>query len=345
MNKTAIAGSILILLLLTGCLQIDIQQKLKRSGKVDLSLTFKSDSTMILENMKEQFQVNPAITRKYTYSETEKSATYQFTDVDPQTDSLFLSQGDEKTAAFMNKDSYKISREFKFPYYYFTYEIHFPVKEQETEQDEFASGMASSLFKITYTVETFGRIIETNGNKMSDNAVKFDISLTKDETHYVVFKDFFLFTWFGSLFSGSPPAPEPRQASKPVQNELKNNRTETSVPPPANRPTLTKEENQVLIQYNEQIQRIKSAKNSMEYSLVSLDVLRTLENVDIEREMQERAEPGRIAIRSTFELEKFIEDNRELLKKGGYNPDYEKQKLIQDRNSLEQEVKKFEQIR
>ncbi|MDD3629344.1 MAG: hypothetical protein PHN81_06190 [Actinomycetota bacterium] len=66
-------------------------------------------------------------------------------------------------------------------------------------EDE-ADAMLGQLFKIGYTIEVFGKIVETNGNKINDNTVKFNIGPDDLNLYYVKFKDFFLSNWFGRLF-------------------------------------------------------------------------------------------------------------------------------------------------
>ena len=88
--------------------------------------------------------------------------------------------------------------EFIFPYYYYTYS--FTIKntnKQTTQYSEFTN----SLISINYYVDVFGEIVETNGQKTSDNEALFNLnSASSEEKQYkVVFKDFFLFTWLGTF--------------------------------------------------------------------------------------------------------------------------------------------------
>ena len=57
---------ILSLLLLNGCIQIDIYQKIKRNGHVDISLTFKAESSMILNALKQDLEIEPSLIKKHT---------------------------------------------------------------------------------------------------------------------------------------------------------------------------------------------------------------------------------------------------------------------------------------
>lgn len=201
----------LSLVLLSGCVQIDVYQKIKRNGNVDMSLTFKAESPMILNVLKQDLEIDPSIQDKYTYEETDNSVTYKFTNIDPTKDVLFKETKDSDTdTSMLNKDNYKFNKEFKFPYYYYTYEIDMTNEDSEkieSKEDEESlfdesemDSMFGEMFKIGYTVEIFGKIVETNGNKMEDNKVKFNIGMDEDKVYYIKFKDFFLSSWFGSIF-------------------------------------------------------------------------------------------------------------------------------------------------
>ena len=136
MNKKIIFSLLIIsLVLLSGCVQIDVYQKIKRSGNVDMSLTFKAESPMILNALKQDLEIDSSIQDKYTYEETDDSVTYKFTDIDPLKDNLFKENEDSDTdTSMLNKDNYKFKKEFKFPYYYYTYEID--MTNENTEEVE-----------------------------------------------------------------------------------------------------------------------------------------------------------------------------------------------------------------
>ncbi|GAH52500.1 unnamed protein product [marine sediment metagenome] len=208
-KKVISALLILSIVLLSGCVQIDVHQKIKRNGNVDISLTFKAESHMILNLLKQDLEIDPSVQNKYTYEETDNSVTYKFIDIDPNKDVIFKENENSYTDnSILNKDNYK--KEFKFPYYYYTYEIDMtkenieevkPQNDEESLFDEFEmDSMFGEMFKIGYTVEVFGKIVETNGNKMDDNKVKFNIGTNDDKVYYVKFKDFFLSNWFGRIF-------------------------------------------------------------------------------------------------------------------------------------------------
>lgn len=215
---------LVFLVLLGGCVQVDVSQKIKRSGNMDMSLTLKAESPMILSAVNQDLQIDPSVQDKFTYEETDTSVTYKFTDIDPSKDTLF-EENEDSTAdtSIIDKESYRFEKEFKFPYYYYTYEIDMTKEETEDSNDvqeheeilsddadmdamfgEYGDAEMDAMFgemlSMGYTVEVFGSIVETNGKKMDDNKVKFNIGMDTDTVYYVKFKDFFLLNWLGSIF-------------------------------------------------------------------------------------------------------------------------------------------------
>lgn len=198
MKKIILGFLVLSMFLISGCVQIDVYQKIKRNGNIDLSLTLKSESSMILNAMKQNLEVDPSVMEKYTYEEGTDSVTYKFTDINPLKDNIFKQKEDSKTDTSMfNKDNFKFKKEFSFPYYYYTYGINMGNGKSSSSKEENPFG---EMFKIGYTIEVFGTVVDTNGNKMADNKVKFNINPDEDKAYYVKFKDFFLASWFGSMF-------------------------------------------------------------------------------------------------------------------------------------------------
>ena len=345
----------MLIILLTGCINIiNVDQKLKRNGHYDIGLTISTaaEYKMILNGIKESFQVDDSVKDKFTYSETDTSVTYSFKDINPATDKKLFKEtqipnGTDNTinlssgssdSSIINPENIEVKKELKFPYYEYTYtlkmtaaaknssnettiltednyifddanildseskkqimqsinniykndsvEVIIITKKQmsETEYnfyvDEFASnhsldnkqyilifasfnetGVCSitsniytepnvsskvdllntdfekscrtnysaeikdtitqldnffkvtdlestkqltdqlgQLFKIGYTVEVFGKIIDTNGQQMDGNKVKFDINPEENGQYTIVFQDFFLASILGDMY-------------------------------------------------------------------------------------------------------------------------------------------------
>lgn len=201
--KSILLISVLLTVLLSGCFQVEFDQTLKRNGKMDMSLTISSNMPMILNELKGEMEIDdPKLQKRYSYSETRNSFTHSFKNLDPTKDTFFSGEGDMEDQAFLDPQNYAITREFKFPFYYFTYEID--MTEEETQQnDDFSDqleNMLSNAFQIKYNIQVFGKITDTNANQIDSKRVEIDMMSNTDTVYYVTFRDFFLWTWIGSLF-------------------------------------------------------------------------------------------------------------------------------------------------
>ncbi|MDD5455953.1 MAG: hypothetical protein PHV30_02845 [Candidatus Margulisbacteria bacterium] len=190
--------SVLTIFFLSGCVQIEVNQKIKRTSMIDLSIMFKAKSPEILNVVKQNIQISPKIKAKFSQQETSASVTYKFRNFDPYKDELFddkanLTPGIQ--SPLMNIESYQFKKEFKFPYYVLTYSINMNNVNGNNGGDLVTGGLRAG-----YTIRVFGKIIETNGSRIDKHTVKFDIGLYDKKIYYVKFKDFFLITWFCVLF-------------------------------------------------------------------------------------------------------------------------------------------------
>lgn len=174
MNKIIILLLLFLLTIFNGCLNVNIEQEIKRNGSFNMEITFHSDIPMAVSNIEEELELNSALEEFVTIKTTSNSVTYIFTNVDPTQNNLFinLNSSTSKSSLFKSK-SYNLSKEFKFPFHYYRYEIKIPFDEENLEagvneenlfEDEF-SEMFENLFNIGYNVKVFGKIINSNGGK------------------------------------------------------------------------------------------------------------------------------------------------------------------------------------
>lgn len=192
MKKLILIFTLILLTLFTGCIGMDINQKIYRDQTTDVSIRFSADSQAILNMGKNELTKN--ISSDWVYSEDEKSFTFSKKRVDLKTlksSSFGAARSPFSTAEF--------KEELKFPYYYYTYtfiEPAEPSKRKSTSINEYGEEFKNAV-SLNYNLEVFGDIVETNGLKTGDNSVRFKLELEpdKDKKHYVVFKDFFLRTW------------------------------------------------------------------------------------------------------------------------------------------------------
>lgn len=190
----------LTLLIMSGCIHVDAHQKLKRNGNTDLIITY-SAPKMILDSLKEGISTDFEDMKNVKYEESSDSIKFIFKNINEEFD-VDVFDDDEETFndILFNKENFNIEKEFRFPFYYFTYTINLG-HEFNMDNEEFneLNQMLEEMFKFTYTVEVFGKITDTNGEKLSKKEARFNIVDTS-EAYVVEFRDFFLFTWIGSLF-------------------------------------------------------------------------------------------------------------------------------------------------
>jgi hypothetical protein len=143
---------ILLLLVLSACTSFEAEQTLKRSGAFDLSVSLDSDYFVQI-NLSPRWQVTTIGNRT--------SLTVR--DVHPEEIKALM------THLPFSQDKVHLSRTVSFPYFVFDYTI----------DDIPLSGI--------FTLKTFGTVIETNGQLISSEEVRFDLS--KEEELHVVFRD------------------------------------------------------------------------------------------------------------------------------------------------------------
>lgn len=197
------------IILLSGCITITMNQKLYRNGHFDYSITIPLNSQLksMTGEIKEEMKVPEEYENNFELIETDTSLTFLFKDIDPQKMTSLFSEksGSDRGVTPFDPSAVNFRKEFKFPYYVFTYEVKMDDdKIEETSNDEDRNNSNSSfqmsgmdnIVTLEFIVETFGTVIQTNGEKISRNKVKF---LLNDDTKVlkIVFKDFFLVTLLG----------------------------------------------------------------------------------------------------------------------------------------------------
>ena len=139
-KKIFLAISLSLILVLSGCINFSVDQKLKRNGHYDMDLTISTspEYKMILNGLKEGFQVDESVKNKFNYKETDTSVTYSFKDINPKTDKKLFKEVEKKDgpnegvlgqtqetpdSSFINPENTDFKKEFKFPYYEYTYSL------------------------------------------------------------------------------------------------------------------------------------------------------------------------------------------------------------------------------
>ncbi len=205
---------LLVMILFTSCINIEAHQKIKRDGKYDLSFTISTSEefSSILDGIEDGLVIDESIKDKHELESTETSISHKFTDLGPGRDNrLFQDVNTDDPQIpdnnFLSPENFDFKKEFRFPYYVYTYTFKTSPKqsiEKNNESDEnrenreFNDSVSeeafSELFKMRFVVEVFGTIIRTDG-EVDGNKVSYDLMMNSAEEHIIVFKDFFLIAW------------------------------------------------------------------------------------------------------------------------------------------------------
>lgn len=206
-------SQVLVLLILSvlasGCVSINVNQEIHRDSSSDISMSIDSQSPLVLNITEAIFKQNLAV-ENAEVSKNNTSISYSFEDVYPQ-------EQEEKYVAFLatsNNGSGEEATDFDYDYekdsglMYTNFRIEVDSvgnltnlsggEGNDDTQDSVETidlqtylkgpvGRAlNSSFEFDYDIETFGTVVDTNGEKLEDGSVRFD--LTKNKDYYVEFK-------------------------------------------------------------------------------------------------------------------------------------------------------------
>ena len=173
-RKSIVLACIVLLFLLTGCVTMEVEQKLYKDGTFDLTVTITSDNP----EMVDFFSSSLTGMENATVTELEDGLRYEMKDL-----SLDREADDNSTFA----ERWGIEKEFKFPHQYITFTY-----DNRGIGSERTSQMPGMTPDIDYVFEPFGKITDTNGIRIEgENKVKFN--LMKNKKYYVTFRYFCLF--------------------------------------------------------------------------------------------------------------------------------------------------------
>lgn len=167
---------------MAGCVQLDIEQTLKRKGTFDVEFNVDTPFDAFLSNISKEIHPSPELEARYLITTTDEGIRLGFYDVDPQQYSTLFAQSQTIDNSLLASRSISFEKKFKFPFFYFNYSIQFPNIEKY------------NLIEAKYIVNVFGTITATNGNKISSQVVEFPLN---QQFFSVEFRDFFLFTILG----------------------------------------------------------------------------------------------------------------------------------------------------
>ncbi len=187
---------IILLILLTGCVNLTITQKLHRDGTFDIVIEASSENELIRNSIKqsleEEFEGASVV-------ETEKGLKIT-------KESLKVSDvAGKENSGIIAKAGFK--REFKFPFYYYTITIENEGMGETKDELGMAETMLASM-SMSYVIEPFGTIVNTNGVFVNDDKKAVKFNLLKSKNYTVTFRDFFLWSLIGGATSIAEHAPE-----------------------------------------------------------------------------------------------------------------------------------------
>ncbi|PIN70818.1 hypothetical protein COV94_01160, partial [Candidatus Woesearchaeota archaeon CG11_big_fil_rev_8_21_14_0_20_57_5] len=194
---------VLLCLLLAGCITMDTKVTLKRSGNIDLDFTLSSTKElmgMMKQGMKEGMNLSADIIDKVTISETDTSITYSMRDIDTNAAGKLFSN--DESDGMMPLDLAGIDAQVHPGFPYITYVLNIPLpaaaQNNTDESTQLAQAMMSGMITMTFTLETFGTIIDTNGKLLDEHTVQWDLLST--DRLYVKFHDPVLAIWLGDYW-------------------------------------------------------------------------------------------------------------------------------------------------
>lgn len=184
--------AVILMILVSSCVDVDVNHKIKRTGQ-DVKITIRVSGaygSLLLDKIQRNISNDPLF-RKCIFEEGTDYISWSCKDLDyTYSEDIPFEVFDPKRA--------RLTEELRFPYYYYTYNVVFTAMPKQATNDRY-SELWESLVDVKYYVEVFGEIVETNGQKTGPNTVLFTLSPSKATTCNIVFRDLFIFTWFGFI--------------------------------------------------------------------------------------------------------------------------------------------------
>lgn len=220
---------VMLSVLVSGCVSITVDQEIHRDSSSDISMGIDSHSPIVLNFTEAIVKQNLAV-ENAEVTKNNSSISYSFENVYPQ-------EQEEKYVSFLdtsNTGSGEGTTDFDYDYQkdsgvmYTNFRIEVDSVGNLTnlsgrEENDDTQGSAETIelqsliegpmaqalnssFEFDYDIETFGTVVDTNGEKLEDGSVRFD--LTKDKEYYVEFKAPTLELFLDNFGDKSPRKPE-----------------------------------------------------------------------------------------------------------------------------------------
>jgi hypothetical protein len=193
----------------SGCVSLNVNHEIHKDGSSDIGINVQSDSQIVRNALKERFKSSLAV-ENAILEEGDNSFNYRFENVYPQKQEQRFSEVVRPSSEQNSSSSgFDYEKDSGLLYTHFTLRMKSTgIDTSDTNYPSQYSQLGQSLtssMELNYNVDPFGTIVDTNGQKLSDGRVRFD--LTEDKDYYVEFKalsaDLFL-TKLGSSQSEQP---------------------------------------------------------------------------------------------------------------------------------------------
>lgn len=214
MDSVLKAASILaVVVVASGCVSINVNQEIHKDGSSDIGIEVESDSQVARTTVKETIESSMMV-ENAVLEEGDNSFTYRFENVYPQTQEDRFSEtvGSTSSGSGSSSSIFDYEKDSGLVYTHFTLRLNstgFDDSNSGSSESEFGSQLGESLgssMEFNYDIDIFGTLVDTNGQKMSDGSIRFD--LTEDKNYYVEFKALSIDLLFSNLGSSQPESPD-----------------------------------------------------------------------------------------------------------------------------------------
>jgi len=197
----------------SGCVSINVNQEIHKDGSSDVGIEVESDTQLVRTSIKDTMESSMAV-ENAVLNEGDNSFTYRFENVYPQTQEDRFSETISSTGSGTQSSNsmFNYEKESGIVYTYFTLRMNstgFDASGSDSaesgEGGQFGDSLGSSM-EFNYDVDTFGTVVDTNGQEMSDGSIRFD--LTEDKDYYIQFKALSVDLLISNLGSSKPESPE-----------------------------------------------------------------------------------------------------------------------------------------
>lgn len=194
-----------------GCVSINVNHDLKKDGSSDIAMEVQSDSQLLRNSLKESLR-ETLYTENAVLSEGEDSFKYSFEDV-------YVNGTVLENVGQESGESPDVNTERESGLIYTTYRVEIDSEGMKPSDLNMDSGLGTSGLgpspdtdsltsgvELNYNVDPFGQVMETNGQRLEDGRVRFD--LTEDKDYYIEFRAFSADLFLTRKLGSSPEKPE-----------------------------------------------------------------------------------------------------------------------------------------